>query len=165
MSLRTFKFDVEGGKATAGPPIGPALTPLGLNVLAVVERINELTKEFRGMRVPVKVVVDVETKSFKVEVGVPTVAALIAREAGIEKGSGQAGSQAAGNLTFEQVVKIARLKMPHLRVKSLKAAVKTVLGTCVSMGVTVDGKDPKTVQREVEEGLYDQFLSEVTRTP
>jgi large subunit ribosomal protein L11 len=66
----------------------------------------------------------------------------------------------AGNLTFEQVVKIARLKMPHLRVKSLKAAVKTVLGTCVSMGVTVDGRDPKTVQREVEEGLYDQVLME-----
>lgn len=165
MSLRTFKFDVEGGKATAGPPIGPALTPLGLNVLAVVERINELTKEFRGMRVPVKVVVDVETKSFEVEVGVPTVAALIAREAAIEKGSGQPGSQPAGNITFEQVVRIARLKMPHLRVKSLKAAVKTVLGTCVSMGVTVDGKDPKLVQREVDEGAYDHLLGEVTRAP
>ncbi len=165
MSLRTFKFDVEGGKATAGPPIGPALTPLGLNVLSVVERINELTKEFRGMRVPVKVVVDVETKSFEVEVGVPTVAALIAREAGIEKGSGQSGSQVAGNITFEQVVRIARLKTPHLRVKSLKAAVKTVLGTCVSMGVTVDGKDPRAVQEEVDGGAYDHLLSEVTQSP
>ncbi|MCS7127287.1 MAG: 50S ribosomal protein L11 [Thaumarchaeota archaeon] len=160
MPIKTFRFDVEGGKATAGPPIGPSLTPLGLNVLAVVERINELTSEFRGMRVPVKVRVNTDTKEFDVEVGIPTVSALIAKEAQIEKGSGEPGRKAVANLTMEQVVKIARMKMPHMRVNSLRAAVKTVLGVCVSMGVNVDGKNPKEVLRELEEGVHEGLLGE-----
>ncbi|MCS7117365.1 MAG: 50S ribosomal protein L11 [Thaumarchaeota archaeon] len=158
MPIKTLRFDVEGGKATAGPPIGPSLTPLGMNVLSVVERINELTGEFRGMRVPIKVTVDTETKSFDVEVGIPTVSALIAKEAQVEKGSGEPGKKAVAELSMDQIVKIARLKTPHMRVNSLKAAVKSVLGVCVSMGVNVDGRSPKEVIKEVEKGTYDHLL-------
>jgi len=79
---------IEGGKATAGPPLGPALGPLGVNVLAIVNKINELTKPYSGMKVPVKIHVNVDTKEFEVEVGVPTTSALIVKELGIEKGSG-----------------------------------------------------------------------------
>ncbi|MEM3815943.1 MAG: 50S ribosomal protein L11, partial [Candidatus Bathyarchaeia archaeon] len=78
---RVVELVVSGGQATAGPPIGPAIGPLGVNVVAVVNKINELTKEYSGMKVPVKVIIDPETKSFEVEVGIPTTAALIIKEA------------------------------------------------------------------------------------
>ncbi|MHA2067153.1 MAG: 50S ribosomal protein L11, partial [Candidatus Thorarchaeota archaeon] len=78
---------VVGGEANAGPPLGPALGPLGVNVLAIVKAINEATKEYLGMRVPLKVNVDSETKQFELEIGIPTTSALIVKEAGTEKGS------------------------------------------------------------------------------
>jgi len=157
---RVFEFLIEGGKATAGPPIGPALGPVGVNLPLIVEEINRNTKDYAGMRVPVKVIVDVDTKEFEVEVGIPTTSALIVKELGVEKGSGAPSTDKVGNLTMEQVVRIARIKRPQLLAKTLKAAVKEVLGTCVSMGVTVEGKDPREVQREVDEGVYDQLLKE-----
>ncbi|KYH41163.1 MAG: 50S ribosomal protein L11P [Candidatus Bathyarchaeota archaeon B63] len=149
---------ISGGQATAGPPLGPALGPLGVNVLSVVNKINELTSSYAGMRVPVKIIVDVETKEFEVEVGMPTTSALIVKEAGIQKGSGAPGAEAAGNLTFDQVLKIAKIKMPSLLAGDLKAAVKEIVGTCLSMGVTVDQKNPKTVLEEIEEGKYDGLI-------
>ncbi len=149
---------VAGGQATAGPPLGPALGPLGLNVMAVVNKINELTKDFSGMKVPVKIIVDVETKEFEVEVGTPTASALIIKELKIEKGSGDPGKEKVGNLSFEQVVKIAKMKRPELLAKDLKGAVKEILGSCISMGVTVEGKNPKEVQKEIDEGKYDEVF-------
>jgi len=160
MPEKTMRFLVQGGEATAGPPIGPALGPLGVNVLQIVEEINRQTREFKGMRVPVEVTVDTETKEFKIKVGTPTTAALIVKESGIEKGSSEPGRNPVGNLSFEQVVKITRMKWPDMRAKTLKAAVKQVLGTCLSMGVTVDGKSPKEVIREVDSGAYDEMLKE-----
>lgn len=157
---KSFTFLVEGGKATGGPPIGPSLGPLGVNVMQVVNLINEKTKEFLGMRVPVTVNVDIETKEFSVEVGIPTTAALILRELKVEKGSGSPHDKKIGNLTIQQAVKIAKIKRPQLLAKTLKAAVKEVLGTCVSMGVTVENKDPRIVQREIDEGKYDEILKE-----
>lgn len=150
---------VSGGQATAGPPLGPALGPLGLNVLAVVNRINELTKDYAGMKVPVKVIVDPETKQFEVNVGTPTTSALIVSELKIEKGSGNSKAQKVGNLSMVQLMRIAKIKQPELLSKALKSAVKEVLGTCVSMGVTVEGKDPKDVLREIDEGRYDQIFA------
>jgi len=149
---------VSGGQATAGPPIGPALGPLGVNVVAIVNKINELTKEYAGMKVPVKVIVDPETKSFEVQIGIPTTSALIVKEAGIQKGSGKPNSEKVGNLSIMQVIKIAEIKRGSLLAKSLKAAVKEIIGSCVSMGVTVDGKDPKVVLREIDEGKYDDVI-------
>jgi len=149
---------VDGGKATAGPPIGPILGPLGVNVLMVVNKINELTKEYSGMKVPVTVTVDPETKEFEVSVGIPTTSALIVKEAQIEKGSGAPNTEKVGNLTMEQVIKIAKIKSPSLLASNLKAAVKEILGSCVSIGVTVEGKDPKDVQKELEEGVYDDII-------
>jgi large subunit ribosomal protein L11 len=150
---------VNGGQATAGPPLGPALGPLGLNVLAVVNKINELTKDYAGMKVPVKVIVDPETKQFEVNVGTPTTSALIVSELKIEKGSGNPKTQKVGNLSMEQLIRIAKIKRSELLSKTLKNAAKEVLGTCVSMGVTVDGKDPKDVIREIDEGKYDQIFA------
>lgn len=151
---------VPGGQATAGPPLGPALGPLGVNVMAIVNRINELTKDFAGMKVPVKITVDVETKEFEVEVGTPTTSALIIKELGIDKGSGDPGKQKVGNLTIQQVIKIAKMKRLELLAKNLKKAAKEILGSCVSMGITVEGKDPREVQREIDEGKYDENFQE-----
>lgn len=150
---------VSGGQATAGPPLGPALGPLGVNVLAIVNKINELTKDYSGMKVPVKVTVDPETKEFEVSVGTPTTSALIVSELKIEKGSGTPSTEKVGNLTMEQVVLIVKLKRPELLAKTLKAAAKEVLGSCVSLGVTVKGKDPRETQREIDEGKYDEIFS------
>ncbi len=155
---KTFNFLVEGGKATGGPPIGPALGPLGINVMQVVNKINELTKEFAGMRVPVKVTVDVDTKEFEVTVGIPTTTALIIKELKAEKGSGLPHEKKIGDLSIEQVIKIALIKRPQLMAKTLKGAVKEILGTCLSMGVTVEGKDPRIVQKEIDEGKYDEII-------
>jgi len=162
-STKSFTFLVEGGKATGGPPIGPSLGPLGVNVMQVVNEINEKTKEFLGMRVPVIVTVDVETKKFSVEVGIPTTAALILREIKAEKGSGTPHANKVGNLTIQQAIKIAKIKRPQLLAKTLKAAVKEILGTCVSMGVTVEGKDPRVVQKEIDEGKYDKIFEEAEK--
>lgn len=149
---------VSGGHATAGPPLGPALGPLGVNVLAIVNKINEVTKGYSGMKVPVKIEVDPETKEFDVSVGVPTTSALIVKEASIEKGSGAPNTQKVGDLSLEQVMNVARIKKPSLLARDLKAAVKEVLGSCVSMGVTVEQKDPRDVQREIDEGRHDSVL-------
>ncbi len=149
---------VGGGQATAGPPLGPILGPLGLNVLEVVKKINELTSSYAGMKVPVKVSIDIETKEFNVEVGTPTVSALIVKELGILKGSGTPNSQKVGNLTFEQLVRVTKLKQDQTIAKTLKGAVKEVAGSCVSMGITIDGKEPKEVQKAIDEGIYDKFL-------
>jgi large subunit ribosomal protein L11 len=150
---------VSGGQATAGPPLGPALGPLGLNVLAVVKKINELTASYAGMKVPVKVSVDTETKAFEVSVGVPTVSALIVKELGITKGSGTPKATKVGNLTFEQLIRVTKLKEGELLSKTFKGAVKEVAGTCVSIGITIDGKEPRDVQKAIDEGVYDKFLN------
>jgi len=149
---------VNGGQATAGPPLGPALGPLGINTMAVVTKINELTKDYAGMKVPVKVAVDVENKTFEVTVGTPTVSALIVSELKIEKGSGTPNTDKVGDLTMEQVVRIAKMKRPQLLASTLKGAAKEMLGTCVSMGVTVEGKDPREVQEEIDAGSYEELF-------
>jgi large subunit ribosomal protein L11 len=150
---------VNGGQATAGPPLGPALGPLGVNVLAIVNKINEVTKDYSGMKVPVKISVNTENKEFEVTVGTPTASALLVSELGITKGSGTPNTEKVGNLSLEQVVKIAKMKGADILAKDLKAAVKEVLGTGVSMGVTVDGKDPRSVQKEINEGKHDALLT------
>jgi len=130
-----------------------------MNVMAVVREINRLTADFAGMRVPVKVIVDVEKKTFRVEVGTPTTAALIIKELKLSKGSGQPVRSNVGDLSLEQAIKIAIIKKDEIGAKTLKGALKSVLGTALSMGVTVNSKDPRIVQRELDEGKYDDILA------
>jgi len=145
---------VDGGKATPGPPLGPALGPMGVNVIQVLNAINEKTKAFTGMKVPVTLLVDSKTKSFEIKVGTPPTSALILKEIGLEKGSGSPKATKVGNLTVEQVQKIAEMKKDSMLAKDKKTRFKEVVGTCVSMGITVDGKDPKVIIKEIEKGQY-----------
>ncbi|MDA4128763.1 MAG: 50S ribosomal protein L11 [Thaumarchaeota archaeon] len=150
---------VTGGEASAGPPLGPALGPLGVNVLAIVNKINETTAGFKGMRVPVKVEVDPETKQFDVTVGLPTSSALIAKEAGVEKGSAKPNVDFVGDIAFDKVVAIAKNKLAGSYAKSLKSAVKEVVGSCVSMGVKVEGTDPRELMKQIQEGKWDAKIA------
>jgi large subunit ribosomal protein L11 len=150
---------ISGGQANAGPPLGPALGPLGVNVMLIVNKINELTKDYAGMKVPVKVAVDPETKEFDVSVGTPTASALIVSELKIEKGSGTPNTAKVGDLTMKQIIRVTKIKHHELLGKNLKVAAKEILGSCVSMGVTVEGKDPREIQKQVDEGKYDEIFS------
>jgi large subunit ribosomal protein L11 len=160
VEMKTVELLVAGGQATAGPPLGPALGPLGLNIMAVVTKINELTKDYAGMKVPVKVSVNPEDKTFEVTVGTPTASALLVAELHVEKGSGTPNTVKVGDLSMEQIARIAKIKQPQLFAKTLKGAAKEVMGTCVSLGCTIEGKDPREVQAEVDEGKYDSLFQE-----
>ena len=151
---------VSGGEASAGPPLGPALGPIGVNVLQVVNAINEKTKDFPGMKVPVKVEVDSDTKQFNVEVGIPPTAALILKESSITKGSGTAGTVNAGNITMDSIIKIAKMKIDISYASSLKSAVKEVIGSCLSLGISIDDKTPKETYAEIKQGKYKELLSD-----
>jgi large subunit ribosomal protein L11 len=151
---------VDGGKATPGPPLGPVLGPMQVNIVQIVKDINEKTKAFAGMKVPVKISIDPKTKAYEISVGTPPTSALIMKELKIEKGSGANTSNKVGNLTMEQVVKIAGMKESSVLGKTLKNRVLEVVGTCVSMGVTVNGEEAKQAQFLIKEGKWDKFIKE-----
>lgn len=159
MPKQTIEAMIEGGKATAAPPLGPALGPTGLNVSQVIGDINKKTQDFKGMQVPIKVHFDPSTKEYEIEVGVPPTSSLILREAGIEKGSGMPNTDKVADLLIEQVIKIAKMKENVLSGKTLKEKVKNVIGTCRSMGILVEGKEPAEVIKEIDEGKYDREIA------
>lgn len=145
---------VEGGKASAAPPLGPALGPLGVNIGQVIAEINNKTQHFKGMQVPVKVTVDKETKKFEVSVGTPPASALIKKEANIEKGSGNPLADKVADLRIEQIIKISKMKEGDLLGKDPVSKVKEIIGTCHSMGVLVEGMPGREALREIESGKH-----------
>jgi large subunit ribosomal protein L11 len=151
----TIEALVEGGKATAGPPLGPALGPLGINIMQVINKINEKTKNFEGMKVPVKIIVNPKTKDFEVQVGTPPASSLILNEIGAEKGSGSPLSHKIGNITIDQAIKIAKMKFDNLLGNELKKKTKEIIGTCISIGVNVEGKKPMEIQKLIDKGEFD----------
>lgn len=154
---------VEGGKASGGPPIGPALGPTGVNIFQVVTKINEVTQPFVGLKVPVKITVNPEDKSFTVDVGTPPTSALILKEIDQPKGSSEPKTNIVGDLTIEQLKSIAKGKADDLSALTMKGAVLIVSGTCVSMGVTIEGKSAKEFQQDIRSGVWDSQLDEPLR--
>lgn len=149
---------VDGGKASAGPPLGPALGPLGVNVMNVVKLINEKTAAFAGMKVPVKVNVDAKTKAFDVTVGTPPTSQLLFAELKIEKGSGRPKSDKVGDLKLESIIKVSRMKQDSLTGADLKARVMEVSGTANSCGITIEGLHAKDFQTRLKAGDFDKRL-------
>lgn len=163
MSEERIKILVEGGKASPGPTTAPKLSAYKLNVGEVFKKINEMTKEYEGMTVPVEIIIDKEKKTYEIKVGTPPVSSLIKKELGLEvakitEEDKAKGITSVGDLKMEQVVKIAKLKMNDLLAKDLKSAVKMILGTAVSMPITVEGKNPKEIIKEVDEGKWDEVI-------
>ncbi len=155
---KIIKVQIEGGKASTAPPLGPALADVGLDPAEVVAKINEITKPYEGLTIDVKIFVDLDTKKYRIELGLPTTTSLLLKFAGASEPSGDPMHQKVGDIKFEDVIKVAIMKKPQLTAKSLKAAVKTILGTARAIGLTVDGKDPKEVIKEVDAGHYDEVL-------
>ncbi|MBI2658015.1 50S ribosomal protein L11 [Candidatus Woesearchaeota archaeon] len=149
---------VEGGKATAAPPLGPALGPMGVNIGQVVSDINKKTSSFQGMQVPVKIFIDKETKQYEIVIGTPPASGLIKKEANLEKGSGKAKHEMVADILIEQVIKIAKMKETATLGKSLREKVKEVIGTCQSMGILVEGKHAKETLKDIEAGIFDEEI-------
>ena len=152
---QTISSLVTGGEASAGPPLGPALGPMGVNIMQVIEAINEKTKEFKGMKIPVTVSIDSDTKEWEIEVGIPSASALLLKEAGIQKGSSTSGTEWAGDITADSIVKVANVKLETSYASSLKSVAKQIVGTCVSLGIKIEGKTPKEFTAEINEGKWD----------
>ncbi len=161
-----IKLLVDGGAMTPGPALSQKLGPMGINIGQVISKVNEATKEFKGLKVPVTLVVDPSTKEFEVRVSSPPVSGLLKKELGLEKGSGLQETEKVANASIEQIISIAKAKMPDLLCKDLKSAVKTVVGTAVSLGILIENKPAKEVEIEIDEGKYDKEISEEkTETP
>lgn len=153
MADQSVETLVQGGKATAAPPLGPALGPLGVNIGQVVAEINKKTADFKGMQVPVKVTVKAD-KSFTITVGTPPVSSLLKKEAIIEKGAANPLTDKVADLKIEQIIKIAKMKSDALLGKDMFAKVKEVIGSCDSMGVLVEGKEPREVIADINNGKF-----------
>jgi len=156
--LQTISALVTGGQASAGPPLGPSLGPMGVNITEVISSINEKTKDFEGMKVPVTVSVDPETKKWDVIIGIPSSAALLLKEAGVQKGSGTTGTDWVGDIGIDAVVKVAKTKLESSYATSLKSVTKSVVGTCVPLGIKIEGKTPKEITAEINEGKWDSKI-------
>lgn len=152
---QTISSLVTGGAASAGPPLGPALGPMGVNIMEVINAINEKTKDFDGMKVPVTVSVYPDTKKYEIEIGIPSAAALIMKEAGVQKGSGIPNTEFAGDIPMDAVIKVAKTKLETSYATSIKSVAKTIIGTCRSLGIKVEGKTPKEITAEINEGKWD----------
>ncbi len=163
MAKQTVEAMIAGGKASASPPLGPALGPTGLNVAEVIKKINEKTIAFNGMQVPVKVVFDPSDKTFDITVGTPPASSLLKGEGKIELGSGSAKLDKVADLRIEQIIKVAKMKEDSLAGRTLKDKIKEIIGTCLSMGILVQGMDPRDAIKAVNAGKYDaQIKAEKT---
>lgn len=131
-----IKLQIEAGKATPAPPVGPALGSSGVNIMQFVKEFNDRTANQPGMIIPVVITV-YSDKSFEFITKVPPVAVLIKKAIKIEKGSGKPNKDKVASITKEQVKAIAEQKMEDLNAASVEAAMRMVMGTARSMGVTV----------------------------
>ena len=132
------------------------------NIKDVVDAVNEKTMLFKGLTVPVRIECDPETKQFEIFVETPSTASLLLKELGIEKGSINSSETKSGDLTIEQVVNVANAKKDIFLARTFKNAVKSVLGTALSIGATIEGEDPRLVQKKIDDGEYDDRIKEET---
>ena len=151
---------VTGGAASGGPPIGPAVGPTGINIKDVVDAVNDKTMMFKGLTVPVRIECDPLTKEFEIFVETPSTASLLLKEAGLEKGSSNPAEEKIGNISLDQIITVAESKKDIFLDKTFKACVKTVLGTALSVGLTVEGEDPRVIQRGINNGEYNDKVRE-----
>ena len=133
-----IKLQIEAGKASPAPPVGPALGLSGVNIMQFVKEFNDRTAKMGGLKIPVVITVNNKDKSFTLITKEPPMAVLIRKTANIQKGSGVPNRDKVAKLTKAQVEEIAKQKMPDLNAASLETAMKMVEGTARSMGVTIE---------------------------
>jgi len=156
-----IKLLVEGGNMKPGPALSQKLGPIGVNINQIIQKVNDETKNFKGLKVPVELDINISTKELEeVNVFSPPVSELLKKELGIEKGSGVQKKMQVANASIEQIIFIAKTKLPNLLCKDLKAAVKTVIGSCVSLGILIENKSASEVAQQVDDGKYDIEIQE-----
>lgn len=148
------KLIVDGGSMKPGPAVAQQLGPLGINMGKVISDVNVATAAFKGMQVPVELDVDGKTKTVKIKVLSPSVSALIKKELGIEAGTGARKKTKVGNLAIEQVISITKQKQGGMLAKDFIGALKSVIGSCMTLGTLIENKDPKEILEEIEAGKY-----------
>jgi len=158
MVKEKIEMMVEGGKAVASPAIAQKLGPLKINLGEVLNNVNEKTKDFKGMQVPVKLTVDTDTKDVQIEIGTPPTCELIKKEAGLEKGSGEPNKNKVANLSIEQVIKVAKMKQDSFFTKNLTSSVKCVIGSANSMGILVEGKSGEELVPKINGGKFKEEI-------
>jgi len=141
-----------------GPTVAQKIGPLGINMGKVISEVNQATQEFKGIKVPVSIDVDPKTKTFKVEVSSPPTSELLKKELGAEKGSGDHKKNKIGNISIETVIKVAKTKHSGMLAKEFKSAVKSVVGSCVSLGILVENKLGTELERDIEKGIFDNEI-------
>lgn len=155
-----IKLLVEGGEMKPSPALSQKIGPLGMNIGKLIQKVNESTKDFKGMKIPVVLDINLSTKDFDVQVFSPPVSELLKKTLGIEKGSGQQEKIKVANASIEQIISVAKTKMQNMLSKDLKSAVKTIVGTCTSLGILIEDKSASEIEKEIEEGKYDKEINE-----
>ena len=135
--VKKIKLQIEAGKATPAPPVGPALGQHGVNIMAFTKEFNERTKNDIGLIIPVVITVYAD-RTFSFITKTPPAAVLIKKACGIESGSGVPNKTKVAKITKDQIRKIAETKMPDLNAASIETAMSMIAGTARSMGVTVE---------------------------
>lgn len=154
------KLLVEGGNMQPGPSLSQKIGPLGINIGKVIQRVNDATKNFPGLKVPVELDINTKTKDFEIKIFSPPVSELLKKELGIEKGSGTQHKLYAANASIEQIISIAKTKLPNLLCKDLKSAVKTVIGTCASLGILVENQLSAELGHQIAGGKFSKEIEE-----
>jgi large subunit ribosomal protein L11 len=156
-----IKLLAEGGAMKPGPALSQKLGPAGIPINQVIQKINEATEDFHGLKVPVELNIDVKTKKFEVKIFSPPVSELLKKELGVAKGSGMQLKTIIANASIEQIISVAKTKMQNLLCKDMKSAVKVVVGTCVSLGVLVENKPAKETEKDITAGKYDKEIAQI----
>ena len=131
-----LKVQAPAGKATAAPPVGPALGQHGINIMEFIKAFNERTADLRGYVVPAEITV-FEDRSFTFVTKAPLAAALLKRAAGVESGSGVPNKEKVGRVSQAQLREIAEMKMADLNANTVEQAMRIIAGTARSMGIEV----------------------------
>ncbi len=158
MGIRVITIKTRGGKLAENPQLDQ-LEKIGLNIEELIEKINKKTEIYKDFDITVRIVVDEDTKEYDIEIKPPSTTSILLSKVGAREPSGDPAHKKIGDLSMEDIIEVALMKKPVLNTKSLRSAVKVIIGSARSIGITIEGKDGKQVTREVDEGLYDEIIA------
>ena len=158
-----IKIITQGGSMKPNPALAQKMGPLGLNMGKIISDVNNSTRSFAGMKIPVTLDINTKTKEIKVIVQQPSTAELLKKEFGIAKGSAQPQKFKTANVPIETLIRIAKEK--QALEKSLKLSLKTIVGACRSLGILIESKEAEVVTKEIDDGIYDKLIDQQKTTP
>lgn len=153
-----IKLLIDGGSMKPGPAIAQQLGPLGINMGKVISDVNLATADFKGMKVPIELNINEKTKSFKIKTFSPPTSELLKKELNLEKGTADHKKVKVGNASIEDVIKVTKIKFPDMLQKEFKSAVKSVLGTCKSIGILVENQEANDLTKDIVSGKFDSEI-------